>query len=169
MIEPKYKDLLSINIPSRTENGVHVKIVTGECMGFSVPSYTYTPIYYLDFRLESNASFTQKIPEDWNAFILILDGIATIGTNKLMEVDSQNVVILTKEGDSITFKNEKPHLLRLVLVAGMPLNEPVVQNGPFVMSTEAEIEQAYKDLKMFKNGFENAREWLSNAVKEKKF
>ena len=159
MVEPRYKDLLSINIPSKSVNGVTVKVMSGESMGLKVPSYTYTPIYYLDFRLETNATFTQPLPIDWNAFILVLDGTAVIG-NKLVEADTHNTALLTK-GDSVSFRNEKKQLLRLVLVAGEPINEPVVMNGPFVMNTEAEIKQAYKDLEMFKNGFENARTWRS--------
>lgn len=169
MVEPKYKDLLSINIPHKSANGVHVKVVTGECMGVYVPSYTYTPLYYLDFRLDSNATWTQMLPNEWNAFILIIDGTAFIGSNKFVEAHAENVVVLTKEGDAITFKNDRPQQLHLILVAGKPLNEPVVQHGPFVMNSDQEIEQAYDDLKNFKSGFENAKLWQSNAVRGRKF
>ena len=45
--------------------------------------------------------------------------------------------------------NEK---LRVVLFAGEPLREPVVANGPFVMNTEEEIQQAYRDYQEGKFG-----------------
>ena len=55
---------------------------------------------------------------------------------------------------------EKAHL---VLIAGMPINEPVVQYGPFVMNTEDQIRQAMSDYRNAKNGFENARTWKSKT------
>ena len=45
--------------------------------------------------------------------------------------------------------------LRVVLFAGEPLNEPVVAHGPFVMNTEEEIQQAYRDYQEGKFGTAN--------------
>jgi hypothetical protein len=49
----------------------------------------------------------------------------------------------------------------LVLIAGQPLDQPVVRLGPFVMNTEEEAQQAMRDFRTFSNGFERARGWGS--------
>jgi hypothetical protein len=47
------------------------------------------------------------------------------------------------------------------VIAGLPLNEPISSHGPFVMNTQEEIQQTFKDYQMGKNGFENAQQWES--------
>jgi redox-sensitive bicupin YhaK (pirin superfamily) len=48
------------------------------------------------------------------------------------------------DGDSVEFIAGSSGA-RFLLLAGRPLNEPIVQYGPFVMNTTAEIEQAIRD------------------------
>lgn len=50
---------------------------------------------------------------------------------------------------------------RFILLAGQPMNEPIVQHGPFVLNTQAELEQTMEDYYMEKNGFEGAKKWKS--------
>jgi redox-sensitive bicupin YhaK (pirin superfamily) len=66
-----------------------------------------------------------------------------------MQVDSQRMGILsnTPGADGVTLTAAQD--ARLILVAGKPLNEPIVQYGPFVMNTQEEIHQALDD---FRNG-----------------
>jgi len=54
-----------------------------------------------------------------------------------------------------------------VLVSGQPINEPIVQSGPFVMNTRKEIGEAMDDFSKAKNGFEDARTWSSQISKKK--
>ena len=53
-------------------DGVTVGVISGESMGLTSPTQTYTPIHYLEFKLEKNASFTQEVPKGWSTFIFIL-------------------------------------------------------------------------------------------------
>ena len=48
-----------------------------------------------------------------------------------------------------------------MLVSGEPINEPVVNYGPFVMNTQEQIEQTFEDYQESKNGFENRGKWSS--------
>jgi len=57
---------------------------------------------------------------------------------------------------------------RFILVAGEPTNEPVVQHGPFVMTSQEEIMQAFRDYQTGRHGFEKARGWESKAVSERR-
>ncbi|RKP20951.1 hypothetical protein ROZALSC1DRAFT_19036 [Rozella allomycis CSF55] len=69
--------------------------------------------------------------------------------------DSNNFV-----GDFIKVET-KDSQLRFVLIAGMPLGEPVARQGPFVMNTKEELQKAFEDYFSFKNGFEKAKNWES--------
>lgn len=58
-----------------------------------------------------------------------------------------------------------PKGAHFVLIGGEPIDEPVVQYGPFVMTTGEEIRQAFMDYQLGKNGFERAVNWKSSAVR----
>lgn len=103
------------------------------------------------------------MPTDWNAFIFVLEGVGRFGSLKMTtESGAHHTLVLTK-GESVYFKNEKNDPLRFVLIAGQPLNEPIVQHGPFVMNTEKEIHEAFEDYNFGKNGFEKAVGWKSQS------
>ena len=79
-----------------------------------------------------------------------------------MESNAHHTLILAK-GDSVYFKNEQSTPLHFVLIAGEPLNEPIVQHGPFVMNTAEEINEAFSDFQHGRNGFEKAVNWKSQS------
>jgi redox-sensitive bicupin YhaK (pirin superfamily) len=83
------------------------------------------------------------VPEGHNAFIYVYRGAVNV---EGVEVASQRMGIFhnTAEADGVTVTaGMEP--ARLILVAGKPLNEPIVQYGPFVMNTQQQIRQALED------------------------
>ena len=163
MIEPAYQELKDADIPKKSENGVHVKIIAGESMGIKSPVYTRTPTIYLDFKLDSGASFTQNVPKDWNAFIYVISGNGVFGSNSVRS-PAHHTLLLSPSEEFVTFKNDDNYQLHFVLIAGEPIKESVVQHGPFVMNTREEIEQTFRDYYEGKNGFENAPTWRSKGI-----
>ncbi|KAL7177025.1 hypothetical protein ACSBR2_030372 [Camellia fascicularis] len=166
MIEPRYQELLSEDIAKAKKDGVEVRIIAGEAMGVESPVYTRTPTMYLDFTLRPGAQLHQSIPESWNSFVYIIEGEdgGVFGSFNSSPVTAHHVLVLSP-GDGLSVWNKsssKP--LRFVLIGGQPLNEPVVQYGPFVMNTQAEIEQTFLDYQYCKNGFENAKQWRSQSM-----
>jgi len=109
-----------------------VKIIAGESMGVTSPVYTRTPTMYLDFRFEANTQFTQEIPEEFNAFLYILEGKVYLGEEQT-EADSHHTIVLSK-GDHLKMATKEAGA-HFVLIGGKPVNEPVFQHGPFVMNT----------------------------------
>lgn len=168
MQEPKYQELKHEEIPQKSENGVHVKIIAGESMGVKSPVYTLTPTMYLDFKLEKGSHSSQTIPADWNCFVVVLKGSGIFGKGaKEKQCHVHHTIVLSK-GDSISFRNIQDEELHFILIAGQPLNEPVAQHGPFVMNTQQEIQQTIDDYLGHKNGFENASTWMSDQKKASK-
>ncbi|KAF5184641.1 Pirin-like protein [Thalictrum thalictroides] len=163
MIEPRYQELLREDIKKAEKDGVEVRIIAGESMGVCSPVYTRTPTMFLDFTLKPGAHLQQSIPESWNSFVYIIEGEGIFGTLNSSPASAHHVLVLSL-GDGLNVWNKSVAPLRFVLIGGQPLNEPVVQYGPFVMNTKAEIDQTIEDYQYCRNGFEKAKYWKSHQV-----
>lgn len=148
MADPWYKDFASKDIPEYvTDNNVTVRVIAGKSNGVTgaVTREVTEPIY-LDIHVPAGATFSTMLPATHNAFIYVYRGSVLVGD---VEMESQRMGILSNtpeaEGLSLTAKEDA----RLILVAGKPLNEPIVQYGPFVMNKQEEIHQALDD---YRNG-----------------
>jgi len=163
--DPHYQEISKEKIPIGEKEGVKVRVIAGEALGVKGPLYARTPAMYLDVHMEANSTFEQVIPKGWNAFSYVYKGKAFYGENK-KEAKNQNCVVF-KQGDNeetvvIEMKEEGAKLL---LIAGLPLNEPVVSHGPFVLNDEKQLAKTFEDYQFGKNGFENAPMWSSEVRK----
>jgi hypothetical protein len=146
MNDPWYQDFQSDEIPEYiTANGVTVRVIAGESGGIKgLLSRNITEPLFLDIHLPAGAEFMTPLPMSHNAFIYVYRGAVKVGDTL---VTSSRMGILSIEGVGIKLDATKD--ARLILLAGKPLHEPVVQHGPFVMNTQAEIYQALDD---YRNG-----------------
>ena len=146
MAAPWYQDFQSESIPEYvTETGVTVRVIAGASNGVTgVVTRQVTEPIYLDVHLPVGTSFSTTLPASHNAFIYVYRGSAVIGETR---VNSQRMGILSNNdgADSVSILAEGD--TRLILVAGKPLNEAIVQYGPFVMNTQQEINQALDDFR----------------------
>ncbi|HEY7739785.1 MAG TPA: pirin-like C-terminal cupin domain-containing protein, partial [Steroidobacteraceae bacterium] len=99
---------------------------------------------YVDLHLPPLVEFEAPVPAGHNAFLYVYEGQAAIGDKPL----PNRAAGLLTDGDRVQLKAGHDGA-RLLLLAGKPLNEPVVQYGPFVMNTREEIERAVRD---YQNG-----------------
>lgn len=159
-IEPRYQELQSEDINRVESDGVEVCIIAGEAMGVRSPVFTRTPTMFLDFKLQPGSHTHQYIPESWNSFVYVIEGEGVFGNFSSSPVSAHYTLVLSA-GDGLSIWNRSTKMLRFVLIGGQPLNEPVVQYGPFVMNTQAEIDQTIEDYQFCRNGFENAKYWKS--------
>ncbi|KFK35160.1 hypothetical protein AALP_AA5G246800 [Arabis alpina] len=158
MIEPKYKVLSSLDIPRAEEKGVEVKVIAGDSMGIQSLVYTRTPTLFLDFTLKPGSQTHQVVPESWNAFAYIIEGDEGVFGSLNSSAISAHHVVVFGPGDLVSVWNKSTSRpLRFLLIAGEPIGEPVVQCGPFVMNSQAEIDMAFEDYQNARNGFEMAK------------
>ncbi|XP_064608862.1 pirin-like [Liolophura sinensis] len=167
MVKPVYQELLSKDIPVATKDGVTVKVIAGESFGIKSPVYTRTPTLYLDFHMSPGSRMSQPIPSGWNAFVYMLSGTAHFGPSESQSEGLPHHTLVLGDGQRLEVENKSSEKCHFVLIGGQPLNEPVVQHGPFVMNTQQEIQQAIADYQRAKNGFENAKSWESDYVKSR--
>jgi quercetin 2,3-dioxygenase len=148
MMPPRYQEIPAAHIPvAQTEDrSVTVRVIAGEALGAKAVIQTRTPITYLHFTLQPGATMIQPVPKEYNAFVYVLEGSGLFGTEPAAGDDGQ-MVLFSQDGEDVVISNpaDTQRPLDLLLIAGVPLNEPVVRYGPFVMNTEAEIIQAIND------------------------
>ncbi|ORY60091.1 RmlC-like cupin domain-containing protein [Pseudomassariella vexata] len=169
--EPRYRDLRAKEIPQVDVDGdkVHVKIISGNAAGVdSVKDLAYTPVWILDIEIKPGGKIAQPLPKGWNAFAYMLEGAAEFGVGEgQTHADQYNNVVFDREGDVVhaTVPGIAKNGARFVLIAGQVLDQPVVQYGPFVLSSKEEVYQALMDYQTHSNGFERADGWKSEIGK----
>lgn len=140
---------------ARVEKGdFDVSVIVGESHGVRSAVDTVTPIMFLDFTLKPGAQVVQLIPQSWNAFAYVVEGEGVFGHPGAPPATELHAVLLG-DGDGVEVWNrssERP--LRFLLFGGRPVGEAVVHRGPFVMNTEAEVEEAIQDFRNNRNGFQ---------------
>ena len=144
MRAPWYRDIQAAQIPEfSTTGGVKVRVIAGRSHGIDgAMQRERTEPLYLDVELPAGQRFAQALPPACNAFVYVYRGELRIGDTR---VPSQQMAILANDAgsDGVVLRAEVP--TRALLVAGMPLGEPIAQYGPFVMNTNEEIFQAVRD------------------------
>ena len=150
MQAPAYQEFSADKIAVESlDNGTEIRVIAGSTdrgtMGPAI-NHNVNPLY-LDVSLPKNETFKQTVKSSDNAFIFLITGEVMINNSSRSDVITQHQLGILQDGDliSITANTES----RFLLLAATPLNEPVARGGPFVMNTEEEITQAFKD---FRNG-----------------
>lgn len=146
LMRPRYQEIPAARIPTaQSEDGlVTVRVIAGEALGARAVIETITPIMYLHFKIKPGGRVLQSVPRGYNAFAYIIDGEGTFGVDRERGQDGQMVMFST-DGDELLIANDSSDTLELLLIGGVPLNEPVARYGPFVMNTREEIYQAIED------------------------
>lgn len=171
MVEPRYRDLRASEIPQITvdEGKVVIKIISGQSHGTdSVQELAYTPVWIFDIIIKPGGSVTQPLPVGWNAFAYTLKGSTAFGSGSdQTTVAKYYNVVFKQEGDSVSAAVDKDAEEdgQFLLVAGLPLDQKVVQYGPFVLNSQEQVYQAMLDYQSHTNGFERAKGWKSEIGK----
>ncbi len=143
LIPPRYQTLLDAQIPTVALPGGSgsVRVIAGDFAGAHGAAQTFTPINLWDLRLRAGESVELPLPDGHTAALLVLKGAASL--EDTARVKHAEIAIFDPSGEGIALRAQED-LMALVL-SGEPIDEPVVGYGPFVMNTEAEIEQAFSD------------------------
>ena len=148
MITPKYRDVKSSQIPEVSpKNGVKIKIICGEVMGTSGPVHDILiEPEYLDMTISPAQEYIHKTRRGHNLFAYVIGGKGYL-CNEKIPFENEDL-ILFDDGEELIIKTEEENI-RLLLISGKPLNEPIAWRGPIVMNSQEELNTAFDE---YRNG-----------------
>ena len=150
MSAPGYQGIVDRDIPDLAlkDDAGRLRLIAGEFDGTRGPARTFTDIDVWDIRLNAGKAATFDVHQGRNTALVVLHGA--------VEVNGQEVV---REGQLALFERDGSHVRLeanndavLLILSGEPIDEPIVGHGPFVMNTDAEIQQAFVDFQSGKFG-----------------
>jgi quercetin 2,3-dioxygenase len=151
MMQPRYQELPAARLPrAATEDGrARVTLVAGEALGAHGAIETQTPIVYQDWALDDGADVTLPVAGDHRALAYVFAGEVLLGDEARVAKSGQ--LALLGDGEAVRLRGASGGG-RLLLLAGVPIREPVARYGPFVMNTPDELETAFRDYRSGRMG-----------------
>ncbi|MGA7329348.1 MAG: pirin family protein [Rhodomicrobium sp.] len=165
MTAPRYQDVKAGEIPEIVDDdGTRVRVVCGDFWGKRGPiEGVAADPRYLDISVPSGLRKTLKVETERHAFAYVFEGSGSFasashpfgvltekqidGTETLVRERTGNrSLVLFDSGDEVTVQAGEEGI-RFLLVSGKPLKEPVAWYGPIVMNTQAELQQAARELR----------------------
>jgi redox-sensitive bicupin YhaK (pirin superfamily) len=147
MVDSNYQDLLAASAVRVQDDRATMRIISGGVEGVTAPTRNHTPVLFLDMRVEAGGRTAVPVPAAHNGFVYVVEGAARFGAERVPGTAGQVLWLdypHATQGDS-TLAAEADTPARFLVVTGTPIREPVVAYGPFVMNSQEQIVQAYRD------------------------
>jgi len=149
MTEPYYKGFQESEIPTvlLDKGNVRIQVISGEWDGIKGAHKSITNVHLYECHMKAGASFKTTIPIDQNIFFYAVRGSVIVNNSKAQKLD---LVEFNNDAEELNIEAIEDSII--IIGHAVPFNEPTVSYGPFVMNTEDEIQQAYKDYRAGKFG-----------------
>jgi quercetin 2,3-dioxygenase len=149
MTAPGYQSITAAQIPAVAlpDNAGALRVIAGRYAGEQGPAHTFTPMSVWDVTLRRGGRVTLPSPEGWTQLVALLKGRVRVNGAAAAAGPAQ-IAVLSRTGADFTLEvpeEESDAEARLLVLAGEPIDEPVVGYGPFVMNTREQITQAIED------------------------
>ncbi|MDQ0578319.1 pirin family protein [Streptomyces rishiriensis] len=150
MSRPRYQDIRGkhAGLLTTPDGGALIRVIAGDIAGHTGPGITHTPITVAHLTVEPGAQVDLPWDPAYNAMVYALAGHGTVGVEARPIREGQLAAF--GAGDALRLTADRSQesrspKLELFVLGGLPLREPVVQYGPFVMNTREEVQQAFED------------------------
>ena len=143
MTHPGYQSITADVIPDvdLPNNAGRMRVIAGRYEDTVGPAHTFSPLNVWDLQLNQSQEITLHQPAGWSTALVVLEG--EIVVNGEGNAHEGQLVVLSQKGEALHLSASSN--AKVLLMAGEPLQEPIVGYGPFVMNTEAEIAEAVRD------------------------
>ena len=141
MTHPRYQGILWDQIPTIHHENAMIKIIAGKIDGTPGPvKDLMVDIEYLDVSLPTGKHFIRTTPKGYTTLLYVIRGSGSLQGKTIGSHEG----VLFNDGDRVALSAAED--LRFLFITGEPLKEPIAWGGPIVMNTEAELQQAFKEL-----------------------
>ncbi|MEM1337196.1 MAG: pirin family protein [Bacteroidota bacterium] len=144
---PYYFPLSNILTPKVELDKITISVIAGNYMGAQGPIKTFSPQTILRIAILKRVGFVLNIPKNYNCLVYLLDGGLKVNNEVVMP---RQIVVFENNGSLISI--EAIRSTRCILLSGMPIHEPTVAYGPYILNSESEIAQAILDYENGKMG-----------------
>jgi redox-sensitive bicupin YhaK (pirin superfamily) len=139
-LAPRFEIVRRDDAPLVQQPGAQARLYSGTSGAVQSSTRNQVPITLLDLSLQAGGSFRQALPPTYNGFIYVLDGEVTLGGSRV----SAGQVGWLAPSPAPELMIEAARTARLVLYAGQPIGEPLIQQGPFVAGSRLEIAEFHR-------------------------
>jgi redox-sensitive bicupin YhaK (pirin superfamily) len=145
LVSPRYQSLEGgeAALLASPDGGALLRVIAGEVDGHAGPGATRTPMAFVHATVSPGAELVLPWRADFNALVYVLSGSGRAGAERAPVTGGQLAVF--GAGDQLRLAAETT--LDVVVLGGRPIGEPVAWYGPFVMNTQAELQQAVDDFR----------------------
>lgn len=156
MDHPEYQEFEADAFPVVQTDDYRARLLIGSHGGRTAPiKDDITAVSYFDVEMVSGGVFKHELPVAHNSFLFLFEGSGSLNGQPL----SGRTLATLGEADSKVEFTAAGQGARFILASGKPINEPIVQYGPFVMNTREEIEEAMRDFQT--NNFIRHKAWMN--------
>ncbi len=150
-VKPWYQHIKKNNIPAIKENdNIEIKVLVGKAKETKSEVQTYSPVSIFDVQFSNPNQINLDVSKNQIAMVYVIDGeLQFVDENKI--ATKGQMIYFDQSADEINLTSISFNGSYLVL-AGEPLNETIVRQGPFVTNTEGEMKQAMLDYQNGKMG-----------------
>lgn len=162
MTKPRYQAITKDKIPSvelplnrdeGTESLATVRVIAGEVDEVKGAARTFSPVQMWDVKLpNAGAEVDIPFPAEHNCIVFVRRGSIEVlsgedGKGKQSKLGPQDIAVMHLDGSDIFRVRVQESDTSLLIMGGEPLNEPIAAQGPFVMNTHKELQQAMMDFR----------------------
>lgn len=143
MTAPGYQSIEAAAIPTVAlpdESG-SLRAIAGRYDKIDGPARTFSPLNVWDMELRQDHMFAFEQPDGWSTALIVLEGSVTV--NGESTAQEAQLVVLSPQGKGVHLHATRD--AKILMLAGAPINEPIVGYGPFVMNSKTEIAEAIRD------------------------
>ena len=143
MTAPGYQSIEAAAIPTvrLPESNGSLRVIAGRYQDAVGPASTFSPLNVWDVQLAQDNEFSFEQPAGWSTALVVLEGSVTV--NGSATAQEAQLVVLSQQGQRVHLHASSD--AKVLVLAGAPIDEPIVGYGPFVMNSKTEIDAAIRD------------------------